>query len=716
MGEKKKALIVTSVATMISQFNMGNIDVLQKGGYEVYVGCNFEKYNPCSDEEIKKLKDTLKSKGVKIYQIDFSRSIKRINSHLKAYSQLKKIAKQKFNIVHCQSPIGGVLTRLAFRKTRRDGTRVIYTAHGFHFYKGAPVYYWLTFYPIEKYLAKYTDTLITINDEDFERAKKKFEKKCHDIRYVPGVGVDEKKFEKKISATEKAKLRESLGLKSDDKVLICVGRLDKNKNQGFLIKLMPELLKKSGDYHLLLVGPDEINGKYRKLADKLGVSGNVHFLGFRDDVDELLQVSNVVVSASKREGLPVNLIEAAFLNVPIVATDCRGNRDICKATGNEIIRQNDLNGYVVRIIKVNQLNSNSNIMQYDIENVMEKMSNVYFRKKRVLHLLASDRYSGAENIACMIIDNLSDELDMAYCSPSGPIEDSLKERKIKFYGMKKMNKKSLKKIINEFNPDIIHAHDNKATVYASRFENGRIIVSHIHGNNKIMRTINAKTVLFDLCSRKVDSFIWASESSLFGYCFSKRVKNKSIVLPNVVDVKRIRRLSNQYVCKDDFDLIFLGRLGYPKNPEKFIEMVVLVKKVLPDIKVAIVGDGPEADRIQLLVNKYGLCRNVRMFGFQSNPYPILSNSKILVMTSEYEGTPMCALEALAMGKMVVATPVDGLLSLIVNGRNGYLIGDICGMAEKVVDILTNWKQMDKMVGDGKLNDYILAIKKEYGLI
>ena len=713
---EKKALIVTSVATMISQFNMGNIDVLQKSGYEVYVGCNFERDNPCSEEEIKKLKNTLKSKGVKIYQIDFSRSIKRMNSHFKAYSQLKKITGQKFDIVHCQSPIGGVLTRLAFRKSRRDGTRIIYTAHGFHFYKGAPVYYWLMFYSVEKYLAKYTDTLITINAEDYERAKRKFGKRCRDIQYVPGIGVDEKKIEKKMSAAEKARLRESLGLESGDKVLICVGRLDKNKNQGFLIKAMPELLKKNANCHLLLVGPDEINGKYQKLVSRLGLDDNVHFLGFRDDVDRLLQISDIVVSASKREGLPVNLIEAAFLGMPIVVMDCRGGRDVCEVAGSRTIKQGDYKNYIKQINNIKSLNYNDEVKQYNTDNVMEEISKIYFRKKRVLHVLASNKYSGAENVACMIIDNLSDEFDMAYCSPMGPIEKTLKERKIEFCGIKKMNNKNLKKVLMDYNPDIVHAHDNKATVYASGFGKRRKLISHIHGNNKIMRNINLKTLLFCLCSKNVSRFIWASESSLRDYCFNKRVKNKSIVLPNVVDIKRLRKMSKQYICKEEFDLIFLGRLGYPKNPEKFIEVLNVVVGLFPNVRAAIVGDGPEVDKVHLLIRKYGLQSNVKMFGFQSNPYPILGKSKILVMTSEYEGTPMCALEAMAMGKMIVGTPVDGLIPLINDGHDGFLADDTCKMAKGIVDILREYTQKSEtQIGDDHFDKYISIIKEEYSL-
>lgn len=319
---KKKVLFVATVDSHIELFHVPYLKMFHDKGWEIHVATDTNKKIQYCDKKIK---------------LPIKRSPFRFVSNWKAVRELRKIAKKEgYEIVHCHTPMGGVVARLACKGCRRNGTRVMYTAHGFHFYTGAPLHFWLMFYPVEWYLAKFTDTLITINNEDYERAKRKFGKRCRDIQYVPGVGVDEKKFAKKMSAKEKLALRKKLGLKEDDKVLICVGRLDKNKNQGFLIEAMKELAAKDSHYHLLLVGPDEINGKYQKMANKLGVNKNVHFLGFRNDISELMQISDVAVSASKREGLPVNLIEAAMLGLPIVATDCRGNRDVCKESGGVV--------------------------------------------------------------------------------------------------------------------------------------------------------------------------------------------------------------------------------------------------------------------------------------------------------------------------------------------------------------------------------------------
>lgn len=356
---RKKVLFVATVDSHIELFHLPFLEMFKKRGYEVHVAT--ESYKPIKfcDKKIK---------------LSIKRSPFKLISNYKATRQLKKIVDQeKYEIIHCHTPVGSVVARLAARKARRAGTRVIYTAHGFHFYKGAPLHFWLMFYPVEWFLAKYTDTLITINNEDFERAKLRFSKRCRDIQYVPGVGVDPKKFEKKMSDKEKNALRESLGLTKDDKVLICVGRLDKNKNQGFLIKAMSELVRKGSSYHLLLVGPDEINGKYQKLSAKLNLTKNVHFLGFRNDIPELMQISNMAVSASKREGLPVNLIEALYSKIPIVTTDCRGAGEICYLANGMISNQKNMQSFVNGVVSI----FNNNKFIFSPGYVNRAMSKIY---------------------------------------------------------------------------------------------------------------------------------------------------------------------------------------------------------------------------------------------------------------------------------------------------------------------------------------------------
>lgn len=355
----KKVLFVATVDSHIELFHLPYLKMFKDKGYEVHVATNTDKPIQFCDKK---------------HKINVSRSPFRLGN-LKAIRQLKKVIDtEHFDIVHCHTPMGGVVARLAAKKARKNGTRMIYTAHGFHFYKGAPLLNWLLFYPVEKYLAKYTDTLITINNEDYERAKKKFGKRCFDIQYVPGVGVDEKKFEKKLSAKEKHELRASLGLKDDDFVMIFPAELSKRKNQMWLIKTLKPAFDEDKKKHLLLPGKDSLNGKCQKLAKKLGLESQVHFLGFRTDIDKLLKISDLAVSSSKQEGLPVNLIEAAFCDLPIVATDCRGNRDICKSTLDKASTSEEWSNGISDHM---QYYNNSILSDTTIQSVFNKMASIY---------------------------------------------------------------------------------------------------------------------------------------------------------------------------------------------------------------------------------------------------------------------------------------------------------------------------------------------------
>ena len=332
--------------------------------------------------------------------------------------------------------------------------------------------------------------------------------------------------------------------------------------------------------------------------------------------------------------------------------------------------------------------------------------------KRVLHLLTSNTFSGAENVVCTIIEKMSDKYEMVYCSPKGKIEENLKERNIIYYPINKLSFKELKRVLKEYKPDIIHAHDNRATVYASFFSNKYKVISHIHGNNKIMNTVNIKTLLFNVCSKKIKHIIWVSDSSLQGYVFKKNIMDKSLVLYNVIDKDLIVKKSMQYNCNEKYDVIFLGRLGYPKNPKRMINVISIAINKSHNLKAAIVGDGPDRKEIEELIEQKNIEKNVKLYGFQSNPYPILKNSKVLIMTSIYEGMPMCALEAQSLGKPIIATPVDGLKKIVKNNVNGYLSNDDEKLSMKIVELIENNKLYENYSSESikkfdKINDITL---------
>lgn len=687
---KKKVLFTATVDSHIIQFHIPFLRYFKENGYEVHVATNSSDAIPYCDVK---------------HCVSFERSPFRFKN-IQAIRQLKKICdKEKFSIIHTHTPMGSVVTRLAAKNARKKfHTRVIYTAHGFHFFKGAPLKNWLLYYPVEKIMAKYTDSLILINREDYDLAKRKFNRRCNDIQYVPGVGIDLDRFKSESDKSKIEKLKKSLGIINGDFVLTYIARLDSNKNQALIIECMKDLVKDYPNIHLLLVGPDELNGKYQTQAKKY--LKNIHFLGFRKDIVDILNITDISISTSLREGLPVNLLEAMAAGVPVVATDTRGVRDLIKNGENGFVssanNKDELYNNIVKLYNSPSIrkkmsdNNLKDIKKYDIDEILNKMKKIYCKKTIILHLLASNSFSGAENVVCSIIDNMNDNYSMYYCSPNGPIKEKLDEKGIEYIPIKKLSYGELKRVIKLIQPSIIHAHDNKATVFASLFNKKCTIISHIHGNNKIMNSKNIKTILFNIISKRVKKIIWVSDSSYNSYFFKKNVKDKSLIIRNVVNEKNIILKSKEYRVDKKYDLIFLGRLAYPKNPEKLISIIEILKKHKNDISVAVVGDGNERSQVEEMCKNLKLSSNITFYGFVNNPYPILKESKILIMTSIYEGTPMSALEALCLKKPIVSTPVDGLKDIVMNGYNGFLCEDNIDFSKNIEMILNDEKLLSEL--------------------
>lgn len=290
-------------------------------------------------------------------------------------------------------------------------------------------------------------------------------------------------------------------------------------------------------------------------------------------------------------------------------------------------------------------------------------------KKRVLHLLASNKYSGAENVACTIINNMSDEYEMGYCSPDGPISEVLAEKEIKFIPIKKLNVSELAKIIKEYSPNIIHAHDFKASLIASLFSKKAIVISHIHKNDPEMRKFSLKSFLYLLTSKKYKKIIGVSDSVLNEYIYSDKIRDKYITIQNYVDKEEVIKKSNDFKCDKKYDLFFIGRLSEEKNPLEFINVVKNLQ--MCDINCAIIGDGPLRQNCEDLIKEYNLEKNIEMLGFQSNPFPFVKNSKIGIMPSKFEGFGITAIESLILGKPVLNSGVGGLKEIFKD--NEFLI-------------------------------------------
>ncbi len=372
----KKVLFVATVRSHIGQFHMPFIKELKRRGFIVDAA-----FKDNSD-----MKPGLDLSAIdNIFEIPFSRSPYSFDN-IKAYFALKKIIDSgNYDAVHCHTPMGAVVARLAAKKARKGKTKVIYTAHGFHFFKGASRKNWMFFFPVEKYLSRYTDCLITINNEDYELAKhKKF--KCKKLYKVCGVGVDTNRFHP-FSREEKSLTRAQYGYDSDSFLMIYPADFSDRKNHSMLLKAFKITAQKHNDIKLLLPGPIESAQQIQQLAAELGIKDKIDFLGYRRDIEQLVGMSNISLSSSKQEGLPVNLIEAMALGNPIVATNVRGNNDLVKDGENGyLIELNDYekmaekmillieNPDLVDTFKKNNLKM---VRDYSMESVIRQMIDAY---------------------------------------------------------------------------------------------------------------------------------------------------------------------------------------------------------------------------------------------------------------------------------------------------------------------------------------------------
>lgn len=356
----KAVLIVASVASMIDQFNIPNIKLLIELGYDVDVAANFVKGNTCNDEKISELLKLLDELHVDCYQIDFERNVTNISVDIKAFEQLSDVVNGRtkpmnrsgyhyinpeqnisYTFIHSHSPIGGVIGRMI---GKRNGIINIYTAHGFHFYDGAPKKNWLICYPVEKALSFITDVLITVNKEDYYRASKHLHAKK--TVYIPGVGVDTKKFATcHITREEK---RQDLGIPSDSFVLLSVGELQERKNHRIVIEVLNKL--RDGRIIYLLVGQGELEDEFKVLISKYKLEENIQILGFRKDIVELCVAADVFVHPSIREGFGISPMEAMAAGLPLISADVNGMKDYTKNGRTGIcVDPNDVNAMVTAI-------------------------------------------------------------------------------------------------------------------------------------------------------------------------------------------------------------------------------------------------------------------------------------------------------------------------------------------------------------------------------
>lgn len=314
---------------------------------------------------------------------------------------------------------------------------------------------------------------------------------------------------------------------------------------------------------------------------------------------------------------------------------------------------------------------------------------------KILHLLSSSRFSGAENVACQIIAMLP-ELEMVYCSPDGPIREALAERGVVFAPLKTMSVGEVLRVIREEKPELIHAHDMRATFLAALCCGNIPMISHIHNNHFDAQTLTVKAVLYRLAAIRAKHIFWVSQAAQEGYLFHKALARKSSLLRNVIDGEQLRHKAARAENRRAYDIVYLGRLTHQKNPQRLLRVLEQVVRRCPQTQAAIIGTGELEEDVKQLVEEKNLQDNVHCLGFLDNPHGILQNAKAMVLTSRWEGLPICVLEAMALGVPIVSTPTDGVREVIIQGENGFLSDDDGCLTDSLVSLISDGEVRRKM--------------------
>ena len=385
MPDSPKALLVTTVSGFVPQFEMNNVKILQDMGYEVHYAANFNTPSYGNDNQ------RLDGTGIIRHQIDFVRSPFKA-SNLTVYRQLLDLMKsERFSLVHCHTPMGGVMARLAAHATKTGP--VIYTAHGFHFFKGAKPINWLCYYPMEKFLSRYTDQQICINQEDYACAKEHFHARYVD--YIPGVGFNFDRLPQMTQA-EIQKKKQALGLPSDRMILLSSGELIKRKNHETVIRAIVPLVKEFPQLQYVICGHGQLNDYLHSLVKELHLEDYVTFLGYREDMLEVFRCADIFVFPSFQEGLPMALLEAMASGLPVVCSNIRGSNDLMEPISSDTLckggimveKADDANAYADALAKLlqtpdqlpemGQANS-KRARDFSSELVTERMRKIYQR-------------------------------------------------------------------------------------------------------------------------------------------------------------------------------------------------------------------------------------------------------------------------------------------------------------------------------------------------
>lgn len=656
----KKVLFVATVDSHINNFHLPYLQWFKEQGYEVHVATNsIDNIHFCD----------------KKHKLEIKRSPFSIKN-IKAIQQLKKIIEnERFDIVHCNTPMGGVVARIAAKKARKCySTRVIYTAHGFHFFKGAPIHNWILYYPIEYFLSYITDCIVTINQEDYLLAKKKL--KAKQVEYVHGVGISQAKFKKFMSKEDIIQKRRKIGIDSNSIVILYVAELNKNKNQMALINMLKDLKEYRRNVKLLLVGNGILKEKLEQKIKKQDLQNDIFLLGYRDDVAELMNISNFVISASKREGLPINILEALFCDVPVISTNIRGHRDLIASE------------YLVKKISAEQINSkideiNKNgymkkvdLNKYKIEEVIKefKEKNIYLNAQnvpiRILQIIRAMNVGGAETFIMNLYRNINrDQVQFDFLvSRDGFFDEEIRKMggnifKIPYLtdvGQMKYTKNLKEFFKTHHNYRIIHSHIDQVSGLILEVANKcnipvRIAHSHSTKNtNGVFGKIYKKYLQSKINTNATD--LLACENDAAKWLFKEKA-NKALIIKNGIEVERFefsiekRKKIRQELQIDD-STVLIGHVGSflkVKNHSFLLNIFKEYHDKNKNSKLILVGDGPLRKEIEKKAKSLNLEEYIIFLGIRTDVNFIYSALDALVFPSLFEGLSFTLIESQTAG-------------------------------------------------------------------
>lgn len=379
--KQQKVLIVASVVSFIEWFNKENVDYLNKTRKcELHIACNFDYMEDTDEERTRAYIDKIKSEGVILHNIHFARS-PFSSQNIDCYKQLKAIIDENhFDLIHVHTPTVSILTRLAARKARKEGTTVMYTCHGFHFHNAAPKKNWMMFYPMERMMSRFCDYIVTINKEDFNRAKTFH---APNVRYIPGVGVNINRIHD--CKIEKKAYKREIGVPEDCVLILSIGEMIERKNHEVIVRALAKV--KNPIVYYAICGKGPLRQHLEQLANELGVGDRVKFLGFRKDIPELCNTADISAFPSRIEGLGLAGIEAMAAGVPLVSSNVHGILDyVIDGKTGFALNPEDVDGFAKAISKLaddenlrNEMASNcwNAVAPFEITYALRVMWNIY---------------------------------------------------------------------------------------------------------------------------------------------------------------------------------------------------------------------------------------------------------------------------------------------------------------------------------------------------